>query len=80
MSLNLRIVSPEKVEFQGTIDRVKVPGESGEFEILVDHAPIISTLSSGLITFFDSDGKHEVKTTGGFIEVQKNNVSICGEL
>ena len=76
MSLNLRIVSPEKVEFVGTVDRVVVPGASGEFEILTNHAPIISTLDSGRIIFFDSEGEHEVKAMGGFVEVQKNNVNI----
>ncbi len=80
MSLNLRIVSPEKVEFVGTVDRVVVPGASGEFEILTNHAPIISTLDSGRIIFFDSEGEHEVKAMGGFVEVQKNNVNICVEL
>lgn len=80
MSLNLRIVSPEKVEFVGTVDRVVVPGASGEFEILTNHAPIISKLDSGRITFFDSEGEHEVKAMGGFVEVQKNNVNICVEL
>ena len=80
MSLNLRIVSPEKVEFEGMVDRVVVPGTSGEFEILVNHAPIISTLNSGRIAFFDSEGEHEVATTGGFVEVQKNNVNVCVEL
>ncbi len=80
MSLNLRIVSPEKVEYEGTADRVAVPGTSGEFEILVNHAPIISTLDSGRIAFFDSEGEHEVKITGGFVEVQKNEVNICAEL
>ena len=80
MSLNLRIVSPEKVEFVGTVDRVVVPGASGEFEILTNHASIISTLDSGRIIFFDSEGEHEVKAMGGFVEVQKNNVNICVEL
>ena len=80
MSLNLRIVSPEKVEFVGQVDRVVVPGTSGEFEILANHAPIISTLNNGRIAFFDSEGEHEVKTTCGFVEVQKNNVNVCVEL
>lgn len=44
MSLNLKIVSPEKVVYEGAVERVVVPGTSGEFEILVNHAPIISTL------------------------------------
>ena len=56
MSLNLRIVSPEKVEFVGEADRVIVPGSCGQFEILVGHAPIISTLESGRIVYFDSEG------------------------
>ena len=60
MSLNLRIVSPEKVEFVGQVDRVVVPGTSGEFEILANHAPIISTLNNGRIAFFDSEGEHGV--------------------
>ena len=36
--------------------------------------------NSGRIAFFDSEGEHEVKTTGGFVEVQKNNVNVCVEL
>ena len=80
MSLNLRIVSPEKVEFVGQVDRVVIPGTSGEFEILANHAPIISTLNNGRIAFFDSEREPEVKTTGGFVEVQKNNVNVCVEL
>ena len=80
MSLNLKIVSPEKVVYDGAVDRVVVPGTSGEFEILVNHAPIISTLEKGKLVYQDSEGEHEVKTTGGFVEVQKNNVNICVEL
>ena len=80
MSLNLRIVSPEKVEYEGTAERIVVPATSGEFEILVNHAPIISTLNSGRIVFFDSEGEHEVKIAGGFVEVQKNKVDICAEI
>lgn len=80
MSLNLRIVSPEKVEYEGTAERIVVPGTSGEFEILVNHAPIISTLDSGRIVFFDSEGEHEVKIAGGFVEVQKNKIDICAEI
>ena len=42
MSLDLKIVSPAKVEFNGKVERVVVPGTSGQFEILPNHAPIIS--------------------------------------
>lgn len=80
MSLDLKIVSPEKVEYKGKVDRVVVPGASGEFEILVNHAPIISTLDKGRVIFHDSEGTHELNISMGFVEVQKNEVNVCVEL
>lgn len=76
----MKIVSPEKVAFDGAVERVVVPGTSGEFEILTDHAPIISTLEKGRLVYQDSEGRHELMVNGGFVEVQKNNVNICVEL
>ena len=80
MGLYLKIVSPEKTVFDGQVERVVVPGTSGEFEILSNHAPIISTLEKGTIVYHDSEGTHEVVTSGGFVEVQKNSVNVCVEL
>lgn len=80
MSLNLKIVSPEKIEFEGVVSRIVVPGTNGEFEILVNHAPIISTLERGIVCFNDSMGEHKIEVAGGFVEVKKNEVSICVEL
>ena len=73
--LKLNIVSPERVEFTGEVERVKVPGTSGQFEILNDHAPIISTLQKGAVEY---DGQR-LEILGGFVSVQKNEVSICIE-
>lgn len=78
--MNLKIVSPQKVEFQGTVKSVLVPGTLGQFEILTGHAPIISSLASGNVVYEDADGKHTVEISGGFVEVQKDQVSICVEL
>lgn len=80
MTLNLKIISPEKVVFDGVVERVVVPGTSGEFEILPNHAPIISTLEKGTIVYHDSQGMHYMAISGGFVEVQKNNVNVCVEL
>ena len=63
--LQLKIVSPEKVVFQGEVESVLVPGTLGSFEILKDHAPIISSLEVG---------------KGGFVECKKNEVSLCVEV
>ncbi len=74
--LKLMIVSPERIEFTGEVESVKVPGTQGNFEILSDHAPLISTLQKGVVVF---DGK-QLQILGGFVEVQKNNVSLCVEI
>ena len=53
--LKLRIVSPEKVEYNGDVENVKVPGILGNFEILNNHAPIISALQDGMVEYTDGD-------------------------
>ena len=78
--LNLKIVSPQRIEFQGQVESVLVPGTLGQFEILVNHAPIISSLGNGMVVYTNAEGKHEVGIAGGFVEVQQNAVSLCVEL
>jgi F-type H+-transporting ATPase subunit epsilon len=73
--LKLKIVSPEKIEFTGEVDSVKVPGTMGNFEILNDHAPIISSLQKGIVEY----NGQQLEILGGFVAVQKNEVSICVE-
>ena len=73
--LKLKIVTPERVEFDGQVERVVVPGTQGQFEILTNHAPIISTLQKGIVVY-DSN---QLQILGGFVEVQKNEVSLCVE-
>jgi len=78
--LQLKIVSPEKIEFDGEVEKVIVPGTMGQFEILHDHAPIISTLQDGVVAYTTPQGECTLDITGGFVEVQKNVVSLCVEL
>jgi F-type H+-transporting ATPase subunit epsilon len=73
--LNLKIVSPERVEFSGQVESVKVPGTMGQFEILTAHAPLISTLQKGIVEY----NGEQLAILGGFVEVQKNEVSLCIE-
>ncbi len=78
--LQLRIVSPEKVEYDGAVESVLVPGTAGQFEILNDHAPIISTLQKGVVEYVSQEGMVSLNILGGFVEVQKNVVSLCVEI
>jgi F-type H+-transporting ATPase subunit epsilon len=79
--LKLKIVSPERIEFDGEVESVLVPGSQGQFEILNDHAPIISTLDKGVVEYGLPKGqKVQLEILGGFVEVQQNVVSLCVEV
>ncbi len=79
--LRLKIISPEKRIFDGEVNRVTVPGTLGEFEILVNHAPIISSLESGKVSYEITTGElKQLEIESGFVEVQKNVISLCVEL
>ncbi len=78
--LKLKIVSPERVEYDGEAQKVKVPGTLGNFEILDNHAPLISSLIVGTVAYVTGDGKGtQLPILGGFVSVQKNEVSLCVE-
>ena len=78
--LQLKIVSPERIEYDGAVESVLVPGTAGQFEILNDHAPIISTLQKGVVEYVNQEGKVSLNILGGFVEVQKTVVSLCVEI
>ena len=75
--MNLVILTPEKEVFSGDVKSVKVPGTSGQFEILEGHAPIVSSLTEGKVRILDLQGqKKEYTILRGFIEVLQNEVSL----
>jgi len=79
--LKLKVVSPERIEFEGEVESVLVPGTMGQFQILLNHAPIISSLDKGRVVYALPDSeKKSLNISGGFVEVQKNVVSLCVEL
>lgn len=76
----LEIITPEGLEFEGTVESVTVPGAMGPFQVLYNHAPVISELEIGVIKFNDSrDNETLYATSGGFVQVLNNKVSIIVE-
>lgn len=76
----LEIISPEKKVFNGDVTSVKVPGTKGSFEVLNNHAAIISTLSKGKVSIKDVQGiKSSFDIQGGVVEVLKNKVIVLIE-
>lgn len=78
--LNLEIVTPSKSAFSGGIKSLTVPGTKGRFQVLKNHAPIISTFDIGMIKVDLPDGKSDYyATAGGTIEVLDNKVLVLAD-
>lgn len=76
--LHLSIVSPEKGIFDGDVKIVTLPGTIGSFSILPGHAPIVSSLQAGTLSYTTTDGEeHTMEIRGGFIEMSDGTVSVC---
>lgn len=75
--MDVTILTPDKKLFEGTAERVAAPGTDGEFEVLANHAPMVSALGLGtvVVTIAGRDTK-EFEISGGFIEVLDNKVSL----
>lgn len=79
--MHLEIITPERKLYDGEIKLVQVPGTKGSFEILNNHAPIISTLESGKIKIQKPGGETEFfEIEGGVIEANSNNIIILAEM
>ena len=75
--MNITVLTPDKEIFKGEITSVKVPGTGGQFQVLKNHAPIVSSLSNGKIAIVKADGgKLNFSIEKGFIEVLKNEISL----
>ena len=78
--MNVSILSPLKVLFQGKATAINLPGNLGAFTILENHAPIVSILEKGLITITtNEETKTEIEIASGFVEVHDNEITICVE-
>jgi len=78
--LDVEIVTPQMVIFEGKAQSVTVPGSKSPFQILFNHAPIVSTLDVGLTRIVDEGGNLHLFATGtGFTEVHRNKISILVE-
>jgi len=76
----IEIVTPDKQLFAGEVKLVNLPGTKGSFEILKNHAPLISTLTSGEIKVVDTnDQRMTFSIGGGVIETSENNIIVLVE-
>ena len=75
--LEIEIVSPQSVLYSGRASAIFVPGQKSPFEILFNHAPIVSSLDPGIVRLIDESGKEEIfACDSGMVEVHRNHVSV----
>lgn len=78
--LKFELVSPERLLSSGDVQQVVVPGTEGEFTVLVNHAPVLSTLKPGVVTVTDESGNADrIFVRGGFAEVNPAGLTILAE-
>lgn len=78
--LKLEIVTPERRVFDETVDSVTVPTATGEVGILPNHAPLISSLKSGILSYSNKGASEKMVVSGGFVEVSTNKVSVLTDV
>ena len=74
------LVSPEKLLFAGEVNQVDVPGAEGDFGVLADHAPLVSTLRPGVLVIFGEGGERRIVVDGGFAEVGPSGLTVLAEM
>jgi len=77
--MTLEILTPDKKVFEGEVTAVTVPGTLGSFQILRDHAPIISTLEDGPVIIKSKTNEETFMIKGGVVEVLKNKIIVLAE-
>ncbi len=77
--LNLEIITPDKPIFNEVIESVTIPGTMGNFQILKNHAPLISTFDVGVVNVKSGDKLNYFSTSGGTVEVNNNKVLVLAD-
>jgi len=78
--INLEIITPSKLGYKGTIKSLTVPGTKGSFQVLFNHAPLLSTFDIGKIKIEEATGNElEFATGGGTVEVLENKILILAD-
>jgi F-type H+-transporting ATPase subunit epsilon len=78
--INVEIITPTRNAFKGSVKSITVPGSLGNFQILYNHAPLMSSLEIGRIKVEDLEGnRSEYCTGGGTVEVRENKILVLAD-
>ncbi|TGD83070.1 MULTISPECIES: ATP synthase F1 subunit epsilon [Hymenobacter] len=77
--MHLEIITPDRKVFEGEVSSAQFPGTDGLFEVLNNHAPLISALKAGEVVVNGGAGRESFRIEGGVVEVLRNNVIVLAE-
>ncbi|MFA8341638.1 MAG: ATP synthase F1 subunit epsilon [Rhodothermaceae bacterium] len=78
--LFLEVITPAKAAFSGKVKSVSFPGLAGGFQVLYNHAPLMSSIETGLVKVTDENGSENVFcTSGGTVQVAENKILVLAE-
>ncbi len=81
MSMQVEVVSPERILFSGEADMVVCRAEGGDIAFLTGHAPFLGTLGIGIVKVtLTAGGEEHIAVHGGFVEVRDNHVIILSDV
>ena len=77
--INLEVVTPKGAVVSEEVDIVTAPGFAGEFGVLANHAPFLSTIKIGTLRYKKDGTEQELMVSGGFCEVSNNKITFLVE-
>lgn len=77
--MTLKIITPLGCAVEAEVEKVFLPGGAGAFEVLQNHAPLVSTLAKGKVKYGIGEDLQEYAVTGGFVKVENNTIVVCSE-
>ena len=75
----LEILTPEKKVFEGNVTIATFPGSDGSFQVMDNHAPLISLLKEGVVEYKSKEATSSIQITGGVVEVLQNKVVLLAD-
>jgi F-type H+-transporting ATPase subunit epsilon len=79
-SLRLEVVTPSRRVLESRASEVRIPGALGELGVLPGHTPLLTSLGTGEVTWFDGETTGRLVVQGGFAEVQPDAVTVLAAI
>src|SRR5437762_9506471 len=78
-AFHLEVATPERLLIDEHVTGAQLPAKNGYLGVLAGHAPLLSALGAGVLTYEGGGGPHKLAISGGFLEVFDNHVRVLAD-